>query len=126
MNGLSKPFPPDFFLMYLYLTSYSTMLLHVLLVRMLPVTLGQAVVFTGYYNFLHHIRLPQHGRTIDEKWKFQIPNPMVKYIQLRKPTYVTTPNLIIYTKCNTNHIYNKRITPNVIPTTNVIKKLHQM
>ena len=41
-------------------------------------------------------------------------------------TCVTTPNVITYTKCNTNHKCNKKSTPNVIPTTNVIKKLHQM
>ena len=41
-------------------------------------------------------------------------------------TSVTTPNVITYTKCNTNHKCNKKSTPNVIPTTNVIKNLHQM
>ena len=41
-------------------------------------------------------------------------------------TAVTTPNVITYTKCNTNHKCNKKSTPNVIPTTNVIKNLHQM
>ena len=67
--------------------------------------------------------------------------PTVPYVHIScnaigiLPTYVTTPNVITYIKCksnrkcnkknytkwNTNHICNKRFTPNVISTVNVIE-----
>ena len=62
---------------------------------------------------------------ITRTWTVKI-QQATSIVSIQLNTCVTTPNVITYTKCNTNHKCNKKSTPNVIPTTNVIKKLHQM
>ena len=121
ISALSMHLPP---VLWAWIRAPATHFLGARILTTLPLSIPPA----AFSALPQHLPSPFSVIILSSQYLFQRGPIWIRIVSdsVRPGTSVTTPNVITYIKCNTNHKCNKKSTPNVIPTTNVIKKLHQM